>query len=186
MTVAVRSCTPVAVWRMSWVPAVHLPHHPRRPRNSPHGRHPPPRKPQPAHNPGNQLTPGTHRGLWRRSRHTGGVAPRIDTAVKWRRCEAASMGRRPGHPSDRNPSRRQRARGTPLSTGRPGPSWVQPPASRGPDRCPSPAAPGTQAGHAESPPHAAGLGRFDRSGRQPGAGLRSNLPLIPAMSTPPR
>src|SRR5579859_289099 len=96
----------------------------------------------------------------------------------------ASMGRRPGHPSDRSPSRRQRARGTPLSTGRPGPSWVQPPA--GPDRCPFPVLRlALRRGHAESP--AARSLAWVASivpASQPGAGLRSNLPLISAMSTP--
>jgi hypothetical protein len=67
-------------------------------------------------------------------------------------------------PSDRSPSRWQRAR-SPLSTGCPGPFHAQPPSSRicaagpcGPDEPVGPA-------------------------REPGAGLSSNIPRIAAMST---
>src|SRR5579863_249669 len=81
-------------------------------------------------------------------------------------AKPASMGRRPGHPSDRSPSRRQRARGTPLSTGRPGPSWVQPPAGRSRSLSLPCAAPGTQAGSCRIPRRTQpGLGRCDRSGQ---------------------
>jgi hypothetical protein len=88
-------------------------------------------------------------------------------------------------PSDRSPSRWQRA-WSPLSTGCPGPFQAQPPVQpderRSPLRC-----------------HAEPRGRLDASAlhhdvtpnltslpvrlASPGAGLSSNLPLIPAMST---
>ena len=103
---------------------------------------------------------------------------------------AASPGQRQrkrtrAAPSDRSPSRWQRA-WSPLSTGCPGPFQAQPPVQpderRSPLRC-----------------HAEPRGRLDASAlhhdvtpnltslpvrlASPGAGLSSNLPLIPAMST---
>lgn len=69
----------------------------------------------------------------------------------------------PGNPSDRSPSRRKRAR-SPLSTGCPGPSLVQPPAQPGPAEQPSRAAPGTRPGQIPASWHS-GAGTTDYPGR---------------------
>ena len=88
----------------------------------------------------------------------------------------------PGIPSDRSSSRRQRAR-PPLSTGCPGPSRVQPPAQPGPEEQPPSVLRLAQDGPTDPSPDTDTVGRLTAPAGWPGAGLRSNIPLIAAMST---
>ncbi len=95
-------------------------------------------------------------------------------------CQTGRSEVSPGIPSDRSPSCRQQAR-PPLSTGCPGPSWVQPPRPAG--ACGSRPRFAWHGAIARSAPCHRAAGTADGPASWPGAGLGSNIPSIAMMST---